>query len=110
MAHVICRRSDGVALAALHGTMAYDAATHVAVEVSALPPDLPAVRWDGATGLRAATALEQQARADELLDDESLRAIDGMRALKALALVVGDLTGQTPAQMRTRFIQRYKGL
>lgn len=109
MAWIVARIADGRLRASRWDRQEIDPATHVQFEAPEMPDPLTQ-RWDGATGVRDATAQELADAAAADADREAIAAIDAQKALKALALVVGDLTSQTPAQMRARFLAKYKTL
>ena len=110
MAHVYCRQADGLALCAAEGRMVQVPAGLVEVAVTTAPRDLTAWRWDGATGLRAATAQEQTDARAAKVDDDAQADLDNLKLVKALALVVADLHGLTPAQIRTQVVAKYRSL
>ena len=76
------------------------------------PPDKRLERYSGNP-----TAPFRAATTQEIADDDAARetadqnaAFDSIRVLKALALVVADLTSKTPAQMKALVIAKYKTL
>ena len=75
-------------------------------------PKKRADRYDATapTRIRAATTQEIAAHDAALDDADQTAAFDSSRIVKALALVVGDLTGQTPAQMRALVKAKYKAI
>jgi len=75
-------------------------------------PDPLRHRYSGnpADPIRNATAQELLDAATAKAEGDATRALNGERLVKALALVVGDLTGRTPAQMAAAVKAKYKGL
>ena len=80
--------------------------------VLAREPQCSEERYSGDPGapFRTATPAEIAAAATGLATAQGNAAIDELRIVKALALVVGDLTGKTAAQVKTLVIAKYKTL
>ena len=74
------------------------------------PPNRRTKRYDGSGGIRDATAQEIADFDTARKDEEAVREIDELKALKALALVLADEVAKTPAQIRDAFILKYKSL
>ncbi len=102
-----------------HGSNAHDPATHIDVETR-LPPNVRKDRWDGATGIRAATAQEISDFDTEEINAEATRVIDNLKGFKSLAAEIlieinalrtnAGLPVIPGATWRQRLIDRYKGL
>ena len=104
----------------------YDPGTEVELVLPSYP-DKRTQRWDGATGLRAATAQElatvdeaaREAESQQLfeqmkaailtLHDNQLALLDEINTLRGLHSL-GPKPGQTPAQLRQAIIDKAKSL
>lgn len=87
----------------------HDPATHVQVEIPEFP-DRRTIRWDGATGIRAATVQEILDYDTEQVRVREQREFDDAKMLRAVALVIADLHGLTPLQMRNLIVTKYRSL
>lgn len=87
----------------------YDPAQEVLVEV---PGDVDhrTERWDGASGVRPATAQEIADYDAEQLDAEALAQVDGQKAIKALVIWTAGRLGISASAARTEILSIYKGL
>src|SRR5262245_19513293 len=92
---VICRTTDGIATGWLRGAGQTLKPNTIAVTVAA-PPDLRIVRWDGATGLRAATPQEQTDYDTALLQDRTAQDWDDQKLVMALARWTAQKLGVAP--------------
>ena len=103
----------------LHKIPVHDTGTHINITVAG-KPDARADRWDGATGIRAATAQEMADYDAAAADTEATREIDDMKAVKALATetlieinriaTAAGLSTVPGPVWRQRLIDRYKTL
>lgn len=110
MTKCLFRRNDGVFVGGSHwDDIEHNPATHIQVE---LPenPDARTKRWDGAQGVRDATAQELTDFDDAKVGAEATRQINDMKMMKALVRWVAPLVGKTPAQARSEIINVYKSL
>lgn len=106
---VICRTSDGVVTGWTYGTIPAPKPGTVVVTV-ATPPDLRATRWDGAAGLREATAQEQAAYDDAQRDAREKATFDDQKMIKAVALWAAQKLGVAPATARAEILAIYRSL
>ena len=94
---------------AIHDILPHDPATHISI-VLADYPDRRRDRWDGAEGVRPATAQELTAYDAAKADTTANREIDGQKMVKALAIWTAQKLNIPPATMRAEVIAIYKGL
>jgi hypothetical protein len=82
------------------------------VSIGLLPftPDRRTKRYDGAGGIRDATAQEVADFDDARLSAQATQDVDGIKALRAIVLWAAEKHSITPAQARTEIIAKYKGL
>lgn len=82
------------------------------VSVGILPfmPDRRTKRYNGAGGVRDATAQEVTDFDTAKQDREAIHDIDGAKALRALVLWLAQKLAVPPAQARSEIIAKYKGL
>lgn len=86
----------------------HDPVTHVQLDLPSFP-DRRTDRWDGATGVRAATQAELDAFDDATLDMQAKRDLDDKK-LKAVAAWTADKLGIPRSQARDEIIAIYKAL
>ncbi|MFQ5915799.1 MAG: hypothetical protein ACE5JS_21710 [Nitrospinota bacterium] len=91
------------------GTPDFDAATEVAVSVPG-EVDRRTERWDGATGVRPATAQEIADYYAAELDAEATAEFEGRKALKALVIYLAGKFGLSAAQARDQILSIYRSL
>ncbi len=110
MPHCIFDRSTGQFVGgAIHDILPHDLATHISIDLPNYP-DRRGDRWDGATGIRPATAQELAAYDAAKAEGASNRDIDGQKIVKALAIWTAQKLGVAPATMRAEVIAIYKSL
>jgi len=110
MGKVLCEKATGKVVSFLrHQAHTFDLATHIEVDADDVP-DVETQVWDGTTGLRPKTAQELADEATAKLDEDATRAIDDMKALKALVLWLSEKLAIAPATARSEIIAKYKSL
>lgn len=104
------RRSDGMFVGGnRYDGIPHDPASHVQLDLSDYP-DRRTERWDGAIGVRVATAQEISDFDDVEADTKAASDFDETKALKALVIWLAGKLGVTPAQARTEIVAIYKSL
>lgn len=110
MPHCLFERSTGLFLGgAMYDSPIHNLTLQIVLDLPAYP-DPRADRWDGAAGTRAATAQELADYDAALAQAREQRDFDGAVMLRAVALVVADLHGLTPQQIRTQILTKYRSL
>ncbi|MDJ0948869.1 MAG: hypothetical protein QNJ94_08105 [Alphaproteobacteria bacterium] len=87
----------------------HDPATHLQLELPAYP-DRRTERWDGADGVRPATAQELADFDAAELDDQARQELDETKALRAMVMWTADKLGIPRAQARDEIKAIYKSL
>lgn len=91
------------------GDVDFDSASQISLRLPEYP-DPRMERWDGAKGLRPATAQDLADQDDSESDAVARREIDNTKALKAVVLWMAGKLNVTPAQARTEILAIYKSL
>jgi hypothetical protein len=108
--HCIFNKANGRFISGgFDGQRSIDPATEVLIVLSQYP-DRKLERWNGADGVRLATAQELADTEAEDLDKEASRDVDGTKILRAFVIWIAGKLGIAPATARDEIIAIYKGL
>lgn len=110
MAKCLFERATGLYVGGTrYDDVPHDPATHVQVDLPDFP-DRRTVRWNGLAGVRPATTQEMSDYDAALANAKEQAEFDGLKMLKAVALVIADLHNLTPAQVRNLIVAKYRSL
>jgi len=108
---IICRRSNGLYITSNSEgvALAHDPATHVQIMLDRAM-DRRAERWDGASGVRLATAQELADYDAAIRDGQKAQEFDNMKMLKAVAIWTAKKLGVPLSVARAEIMAEYDNL